>query len=107
MAIFADLFVDMMPAVISVEALLSRAYDGPATYGPVADYQARINNTTQNVINAAGNLVVARGCAWLDTVEPITVNDRIIFPGGEEPNILRVDVGSDENGPAFTKLYFQ
>src|SRR4051812_45709217 len=107
MAIFADEFTDMMPAVITVQTIVDRAYDGPAVYSSPADYAARINNTTQNVINAAGQLVVARGCAWLDTVEPITVNDRIIFPGGEEPNILRVDVGSDENGPAFTKVYFQ
>lgn len=107
MAIFADEFTDMMPSVITVQTILDRAYDGAAVYGSPADYTARINYKTQNVINAAGQVVVARGCAWLDTVEPITVNDRVIFPDGTEPNILAVDVGEDENGPAFTKLYFQ
>ncbi len=107
MAIFADLFTDMMPSIITVQTIVDRAYDGPAVYSSPADYQARINNTTQNVIDSTGKLVVARGCAWLDTVEPISVNDRIIFPGGEEPNILRVDKGSDETGDCFTKLYFQ
>lgn len=107
MAIFADEFLDMMPAIITVQTIIDRTYDGQPIYSSPNDYRARIDNETKNVINAAGQLVVARGCAWLDTVDPITVNDRVIFPGGEEPNLLVVNVNPDENGPAYTKLYFQ
>lgn len=107
MAIFADDFQDMMPARITVQSIVSRGVKGAAVYSSPNTYQARINTKTQNVINAAGQLVVARGCAWLDTVDPITVNDRVIFPDASEPVILVVNVDEDENGPAVTKLYFQ
>ena len=107
MAIFADEFLDMMPALITVQTIVDRDYAGTPVYASPVEYRSRIDNETKNVINAAGQLVVARGCAWLDTVDPITVNDRVIFPGGEEPNILVVNVNSDETGPAYTKLYFQ
>jgi hypothetical protein len=107
MAIFADDFLDLMPATITVQTILDRDFDGPAVYASPAEYRARINTKTQNVINAAGQLVVARGCAWLDTVDPISINDRVIFPDGSEPKILVVNVDEDETGPAVTKLYFQ
>lgn len=107
MAIFADEFRDMMAAVVTVQAIVDRAYDNAPVYGSPQSYQARITYKTENVVAHDGAIVVARGWAWLDTVEPISVNDLVTFPNGEQPNVLNVNLLEDETGPAYTKLYFQ
>lgn len=107
MSIFADEFRDMMPAIITVQTIIDRGYDGTPVYGSPNDYQARITYKTENVVGHDGSIVVARGWAWLDTVDPITVNDRVVFPSGEEPNIINVYLLEDETGPAYVKLAFQ
>jgi hypothetical protein len=107
MAIFGDEFQDMMPARVTVQIILSRSNKGVPVYGSPQVYIARINTQTRNIIGADGQQVVARGCCWLDTVDPITVNDRVTFPDGSLPILLVVNVEEDENGPAFTKLFFQ
>lgn len=107
MGIFADLFTDLMPATVTVERITGRSYDGKATYGAPSTYVARVNNVTRNVIGADGQLVVASGIAWLDTVAPFTVNDRVTFADGTQPVLLRVDQVPDETGPAYTSFSFQ
>jgi len=107
MAIFADLFVDMMSSNITVQTFISRSDEGVASYSSPQTYLSHIANKTQNVIAANGQTVVARGQAWLDTVDPISVNDLVTFPDGSVPVILAVDVASDETGPAVTRLTFQ
>lgn len=107
MSIFADEFTDMMPATITVQTLLARLADGTPIYSSPHSYAARINNKVQNIIGKDGQQVVVSGVAWLDTVDRITVNDRVIFPGGAEPIIQAVNLNEDENGPCYTALYFQ
>ena len=107
MGIFADLFVDMMPATITVERITGRDKYNKPTYGAAASYPARINNVQKNVIGPDGQMVVARGRAWLDTVDPFTVNDRVTFPDGSHPKLLNVNQVPDEKGPAYTSFDFQ
>jgi hypothetical protein len=105
--IFADDFVDMMTQQIIVQTFISRSDEGVASYASPQTYQCRINFKTKNIFTGPGQMVTARGTAWLDTVDPISTNDRIIFPDGTEPKILEVNQESDEVGPAFTSLLFQ
>lgn len=107
MSIFADLFVDMMPDTLTVEAFLGRDTYGAATYGPARTYTARVNNVQRNVLNAQGQMVVAKGRAWLDTVDTITVNDRVTLDDGTQPVLLNMNQVPDETGPAYTSFDFQ
>ena len=107
MPIFADDFTDMMTQTITVQAFISRTDEGVASFSSPQSYAARINYKTRNMIGADGQMVTIRGQAWLDTVDAISVNDRVIFPDGTEPKLLQVDQISDENGPAYTSFLFQ
>lgn len=108
MGIFADLFTDLMPTTVTVELITGRDYQGKATYGPPSDpYPARVNNVQRNVIGPDGQLVVARGRAWIDTVAPFTVNDRVTLADGSQPILLNVNQVPDENGPAYTSIDLQ
>lgn len=107
MSIFADDFADMMAATVTVERITGRDTYGKATYGAATTYIARVNNVQRNVIGPEGQMVVARGRAWLDTVDTITVNDRVTFADGSHPKLLNVNQVPDENGPAYTSFDFQ
>lgn len=107
MAIFADEFTDMMAATLTVETFLGRTDRGEPLYATAATYQCRINYDTHNVIGPNNQLVVARGVAWLDTVNPIAVDDRVTFSDGTQPIILVSIIETDEDGPAYTRLDFQ
>lgn len=107
MPIFADDFTDMMTQTITVQSFISRTDEGVPSYASPQTYKCRINYKTKNMIGADGQMVTVRGQAWLDTVDPISVNDRVIFPDGTEPQLLEVNQESDEVGPAYTSFYFQ
>lgn len=107
MSIFADDFTDLMPSSVSVAKLTGRADDGTPTYATAVSYTARVNTKTHNVIGRDNQLVVARGTAWLDTVDAITADDKVTFSDGTIAVILAVNVEPDENGPAYTRLDFQ
>lgn len=108
MSIFADLFVDMMATTVTVERLTGRDTYGNPTYGaPQGPYAARVNNVQRNVIGPDGQMVVAKGRAWLDTVDPFTVNDRVTLADGSKPILLNVNQVPDELGPAVTSFDFQ
>lgn len=106
-SIYADLFTDMMSTSVQVEKFLSRTDAGVPTYASPKSYVARVNMKTHNVIGKDNQLVVARGMAWLDTVDAITVDDRITLDDGTQPILLIVNLTSDEAGPAYTRLDFQ
>jgi hypothetical protein len=107
MSIFADDFVDMMADTITVERMTGRADDGVPTYAAPVSYRARVNYKTHNVLNAQNQLITARGMMWLDTVDSITVDDRITLPDGSRPVILFSNLNTDETGPAYTRVDFQ
>lgn len=107
MSFFAENFLDMLVDVVTVQSLLSRAPDGSPQFGSPRSYPARINYESQNLIGPGNQLVTASGVVWMACIDPIHVNDKIEFPDGTTPTILKVAVGSDEAGPAYTKLYFQ
>lgn len=107
MSIFADDFLDMMPATITVQRLTGRSPSGTPVYGATASYRARINNKIQNIIGRDGQQVVVNGTAWLDTVAAITVNDLVTFPDGSQPILQAVNRNTDETGDAYTAIYFQ
>lgn len=107
MGIFADLFTDLMATTVTVELIGARTYEGKATYGAPATYTARVNNYQHNVIGSDGQMVVARGRAWLDTVDPFTVNDRVTLADGSHPVLLNVNQVPDEAGPCYTSFDFQ
>lgn len=108
MTFFAEFFEDMMIDEITVQALVGRndvnqpQYSSPRTYP-----NCRINYYTHNVVGKDNQLVVANGVAWMACIDPISADDKVIFPDGTTPVILKVETGSDENGPAYTKLTFQ
>jgi len=106
-SIFADEFTDMMTQTITVQPFIGRNDENVPSYGPAKTYLCRINFKTQNILGPANQFVQVRGQAWLDTVDPISTNDRVIFPDGSEPQLMDVNQESDEVGPAYTSFYFQ
>ncbi len=108
MSIFADEFTDFMQDTVTIQRIVGRTDDGKPSYSSPVTYKARIDNKTRNVIGNDGQTVVARGRAWLDTVDEITVNDSVVFNGAGKPVvILNVNQVPDETGPAYTALDFQ
>lgn len=99
-------WLDLMPAVVTVQSFISRNADGAPQYGSPVSYRARVSNKNQLIRDASGEQVVARGVAWLATVDPLTVYDSYTLPDGTTPKILAVDQTPDEKGPLFTKVYF-
>lgn len=107
MGIFADDFTDLMTQTITVQPFLGRNSEGVPSYGAATTYKCRINYEDDNIIGGNGQLVAVRGQAWLDTIAPIATVDRVIFPDGTEPLLVKVNQESDENGPAYTSFRFQ
>ena len=107
MSFFAEEFLDMLVDTITVQQLVSRADDGTPQYSSPRSYPARINYDTHNVVGPNNQLVTANGVAWLACIDTIRVDDRITFPNGSTPIILKVNLESDEDGPAYTRLDFQ
>ena len=104
---FAQEFLEMLVDVVVVRTLIGRADDNTPQFGSPRAYPSRINYETQNVIGRDGQLATASGVVWMACIDRIVIDDKVIFPDGSEPTILKVAAGSDENGPAYTKLYFQ
>lgn len=105
---FADNFQDMMIDAVTVQRLVGRSDDGQPQWSSPRTYDhCRINYETHNVVGKDNQIVTASGVVWMDCIDPIDVDDKIIFPDGTEPTILKVAAGSDETGPAYTKLTFQ
>lgn len=104
---FAEEFLDMMTDTVTISALLGRDRYAQPTYGPARTYPSRINFETHQVVNKDGQTVDARGVVWIACIDPVGGDDKVTFPDGTEPVILAVAQGSDENGPAYTKISFQ
>lgn len=104
---FADDFLDMLVDTVTVQKLTKRADDGQPVWGATTPYPSRINYETHNVIGPNNQLVTASGVIWMACADPVSADDKITFPDGSLPTILKVAQGSDENGVAFTKLSFQ
>lgn len=108
MSFFAENFEDMMVDAVTVQQLVGRADDGQPVFSSPRTYlNCRINYETHNIIGKDGQNVTASGVVWMACIDPITVDDKITFPDGTEPTILKSAMGSDEEGPAYTKLTFQ
>lgn len=99
-------WLDLMPATVTVQRFLGRDSYGKPSFATAVSYRARVNNVTRLVRNAEGEQVVARGRAWLATVDPITTQDRVGLPDGTFPIILNVNQVPDESGPLYTSLDF-
>lgn len=108
MGIFADLFTDMMATTVTVYRRTGQDTYGQPSYGPAqGPYPARVNNVQRNVIGPEGQMVVAKGRAWLDTVDVFNVNDKVVLADGSTPVLLNVNQVPDETGPAYTSFDFQ
>lgn len=107
MTFFAENFLELLTEVIVVQTLLSRSDDGQPQYGSPRAYPARINYDTHNVVGPNNQLVTANGIAWMACIDRITADDKVIFPDGSQPIILKVITEQDEAGPAYTRLDFQ
>jgi hypothetical protein len=101
-----DDWLDLMPDTVTVAPWQARDTVGVAQYGPPVPYRARVNNKSQMVRVASGELVAARGVAWLATTDDIDVRSKITLPDGSTPVILVSNVTPDENGPLFVKVGF-
>lgn len=104
---FADNFLDML--VDTVDVVFFTGFDdtGSPQFGSGDSFASRVNYETKNVLGPNNQIVVARGVVWMDCVVQIHANDQIVLPDGTSPTILSIAQGSDENGIAYTKLYFQ
>lgn len=99
-------WLDLMPQTVTVQRVLGLDSQGAQILSSPNTYQARINNQTRMVRQANGDEVVARGRAWLATVDPITTRDKVILDDGTVPLILVVNVVPDEDGPLYTSIDF-
>lgn len=108
MAIFADDFRDMMRQTVKVEPFLVRDQYNAPTYGAAKFYIARVNDTRKNIIGPDGQLIAIRGIAWLDTADPLSVDDRVTLPDGTRAKLVEVNAAPDETGgTAITRFMFQ
>lgn len=99
-------WLDMMPATVSVARFQSRDAYGAPTFAAAVNYRARVDFRTRLVRGPNAEMVVARGRAWLATVDAITAEDRVTLPDGSVPIILQVNQVPDEAGPLYTSLDF-
>ena len=99
-------WLDLMPDTVVVQSFAGRDQYGVGSYGSPNGFEARVTYRNRSVTTASGEEVVARGEAWLATVEHITPQDKITLSDGTNPLILSVDRISDETGPLYTKIFF-
>ncbi len=103
----ADL-TDLMPFTVIRRRVLSRdVYGKPNAFAPDQSIQCRISFKVQRVMDANGEVVIARGAVWLaEKVTDLTADDIIQFPDGSQPSIVSWDIFADETGFIATKIYF-
>lgn len=104
-------FLDLMPHSIIIHAFSSRKVDGsPAYAASGTTYRGRVNQTSRQVRDDKGNVVMAAQVAWIASTSPLNVNSRYRLPAGTggstTPPVLRVDNFSDEDGVNHHRVYF-
>jgi hypothetical protein len=105
---FADDFLDLMTSEIIVSQVIGKDTYGATIWGSPNTYAGRIVYKTHNVIGPQGQLVTANGIIWLDTTDPISLNDQVLMPDGSTPILLQVNQPTDETGGiAYTRIDFQ
>lgn len=96
---------------LTVERLLGRADDGTPSYGGSTTYTCHMEFKTKNTLgrlSMGGQVAGFRGRAWVNTLDPISVDDRVTLDDGTQPIILQVTIPTDQLGPPiYTLLEFQ
>lgn len=102
-------FLDLMNNTVQVEP--QTGYDGYANrqYGTAVEYRARVSYGRRTAPSpGGGEQLVASGTVWLAGSVPVTPEDRLTLPTGQQPEILSVERPTDETGEVHhTKVTFK
>jgi hypothetical protein len=98
---------DMLPHSVTVEPFVSLDQYGTKTYGAATTYRARVQGKTQIVQTMTGEEAVSHITVYL-AAGTIGAQDRLTLPAPftpTQPNILNVQLVSDESGQHHSAVY--
>lgn len=104
-------FREMMPHTITVKTLASKNSDGSPVYSTSAStYRARVVQTSKQVRDMRGNVVMAAQLAYIASTAALSANSRFQLPAGTggstTPPVLRVDNFPDDDGVHHHRVWF-
>jgi len=106
---FADDFKDMAADTATWKPFVDRDRFGAPTYGDAVTFDhVRLVRKHKLVRNAQGDEVVSTAQLWIieSPAPAVGPEDEITLSNGTTPPIIAVDCPQDEEGEAYTKVYF-
>lgn len=95
----------MMLDTVTVKPRSSLNGYGEASFGTAYAVKCRIEEENQKVLTNEGQEVISPTHFWTDHVYGIRTIDQVTLPDGTIPDIITVQVWSDELGPSHEVVY--
>lgn len=96
-----------MPHTITVKDILTTNQYGEAVHSTsYTSYSALVEYRPQMIRTAFGEEAIANAVVYIASTEAIPLTSLVTLPDGAEPDILRSDVFSDEDGTHHVVLFF-
>lgn len=103
---FDAALADLMPSTVQVAAPTTRdAYGKPQAFGADVAVQCRVEQGPQMIRGVDGREVVSTARVYTAGPVDVPLASRITLPDGTQPEILRVELQNDEDGPHHTVVY--
>lgn len=97
-------FLEFLQQTVIIEPWTGQNVYAEATYGPGANYSARVQQKVKMIRNAQGQEVVSTAQVYLDGSVSVTTEDRITLSDGTQPLIQAVTSPPDETGAVHHKV---
>lgn len=93
-------FDDLMPHRISVAAMTGTNEYGRKTYAsPAATYSCLFDDTKELTRNDQGEFLTVSRVAYINSLgNPLTEDDKFVFPDGTSRPVVRIQTHYDEDG---------
>lgn len=97
-------FIPLLRDPVQVERLIGRDRYTQPLYSPAQEYNGWVEINNRAVRTLDGVTVVAYADIVVDTVDPISTQDRVTLPDGRTPRVLQATLIKDERGPHHVEL---
>lgn len=91
-------WLDLMPQTVTWEPRTGIDDYGAAVYGPGQSLRCRIVKRQRVIRDVGGFEIIANATVYIAGHYGIKEEDRLTFPDGDTPKIIRVNAYPDENG---------
>lgn len=98
--------LELMTQTVRVRSRSTVDEYGRPTYATATEHRAHVSEKSRLIKTDHGEEVMSSGQVWIADPLTMSTEDQVELPDGRTPEVVRVEVYNDENGPNWTKVYF-